>query len=175
MGGSQGARGVNEAVTRSLDALAAQGWQLLHITGPTDYQDMRDAYHGSAMAARAHVAAFCHQMELAYQVADVAIARSGASTLAELAFFGVPSILVPYPFAADDHQTRNAEIFSAAGAGVLIQQTDLTPAVLTDTLNAIVGQELKHTAMRAAARRLSHDDAAERIADTIEQLAAARS
>ena len=172
MGGSQGARGVNEAVTSSLDVLAAQGWQVLHITGPADYQAMHDAYQKTDMVAHAHVAAFCHRMELAYQIADVAIARSGASTLAELAYFGVPSILVPYPFAADDHQTKNAEIFAQTGAGLLIKQSDLNAAVMASVLSDIVALESKYATMKAAARKLSHDDAAERIADIIEELAA---
>jgi len=172
MGGSQGARGVNEAVTRSLDMLDAQGWQVLHITGPGDYQEITEAYQRTSMVAHSHVAAFCHRMELAYQVADVAIARSGASTLAELAYFGVPSILVPYPFAADDHQTKNAEIFSRAGAGVLIKQSELNADSLAEILNRITRDAASMAAMKAAARKLSHDDAAERIADVIEELAA---
>lgn len=167
VGGSQGARGVNNVVMQSLDQLDTLGLQILHITGPADYKDVRDAYQGKEIALRSHVAAFCHRMELAYQIADVALARSGASTLAELAFFGVPSILVPFPSAADDHQTKNAEIFSKAGAAVMIPQSELSPEMLTDTVGDILRDKKKHGAMQKAARKMSCDDAAERIANII--------
>ncbi len=167
VGGSQGARGVNNVVMHSLNQLDTLGLQILHITGPADYKDVRDAYQGKEIALRSHVAAFCHKMELAYQIADVALARSGASTLAELAFFGVPSILVPFPFAADDHQTKNADIFSTAGAAVMIPQSELSPEVLTDTVGDILRTKKKHDAMQKAARKMSRDDAAERIANII--------
>ncbi len=167
VGGSQGARGINNAVVESLPQLDALGLQILHITGPDDYQMVRDAYQGKPIALRSHVAAFCHRMELAYRSADVALARSGASTLSELALFGVPSILVPYPFAADDHQTKNADIFSRSGAGILVQQSDLSQETLASTISDITSLELKHSAMRSAAQKMSHQDAAEKIADFI--------
>jgi len=167
VGGSQGARGVNNAVMESLPQLDALGLQILHITGPEDYQTVRDAYQGKPIALRSHIAAFCQRMELAYRCADVALARSGASTLSELALFGVPSILVPYPFAADDHQTKNAGIFSRAGAGILIQQGGLNPETLGATINDIVSLELKHGAMSNAAHKMFHKDAAKRIADYV--------
>ncbi len=165
VGGSQGARGVNNAVAESLPQLDALGLQILHITGTDDYQTVRDAYQGKPIALRSHIAAFCHRMELAYRCADVALARSGASTLSELALFAVPSILVPYPFAADDHQTKNAEIFSKAGAGIVVQQGDLNPETLATTIRDVISRGKKHSAMKSAARKLSREDAAERIAD----------
>ena len=171
VGGSQGARGVNNAVAHSLNHLDALGIQLLHITGPTDYKDIKDHYQGKLIAVRSHVAAFCHRMDLAYRVADVALARSGASTLAELACFGVPSLLVPYPSAADDHQTKNAEIFDKAGAGILITETDLSPEKLAQTVGDILNNDKKRNAMKAAARKLAHDNAAEKIARIIEESA----
>ncbi len=77
---------------------------MLHIAGPTDYEEVRDVYAKIPMLKQ-HVAAFCHRMDLAYRAADLAIARSGASSMAELAYFGVPSLLVPYPHAAEDART----------------------------------------------------------------------
>ncbi len=169
IGGSQGARGINNAVAHSLDQLDALGIQVLHITGPGDYQEMRDAYAPKEIRLRSHVAAFCHRMDLAYRVADVALARSGASTLAELAAFGVPSILVPYPHAADDHQTKNAAIFDKAGAGIMIKETDLSPEELTSQVRRLVTDQRVHDRMKAAARKIAHLDAASKIADTIEE------
>lgn len=168
IGGSQGARGINNAVAHSLDQLDAIGVQILHITGPGDYQEMRDAYAPKEIRLRSHVAAFCHRMDLAYRVADVALARSGASTLAELATFGVPSILVPYPYAADDHQTKNAAIFDKAGAGMMIKETDLSPEELTEQVRRLIQDKEHHDKMEAAARGMAHPKAAVAIADALE-------
>lgn len=172
IGGSQGARGINNAVAHSLDQLDALGIQILHITGPADYQEMRDAYAPKEIRYRAHVGAFCHRMELAYRVADVALARSGASTLAELATFGVPSILVPYPYAADDHQTKNAAIFDKAGAGVMVKETDLSPEELTDQVRRLTKDRKRHGKMQTAARKLAYPHAASIIARAIEEAVA---
>ncbi|WP_166443025.1 undecaprenyldiphospho-muramoylpentapeptide beta-N-acetylglucosaminyltransferase [Phragmitibacter flavus] len=170
IGGSQGARGVNNAVTHSLDQLDALGVQLLHITGPGDYQEVCDAYQTKEIKLRSHIAAFCHRMELAYRVADMAVARSGASTLAELAYFGVPSLLVPYPTAADDHQTKNAAIFDKAGAGILVSELELSPEKLAAVVGEILNDSAKSQRMSQAAQQISCANAAERIADAIEQL-----
>lgn len=167
VGGSQGAQGVNRAVTESLSELDALGVQLLHITGPADYQEVRDAYQGKPIALRSHVGAFCHRMELAYRAADVALARSGASTLAELAYFGVPSILVPYPFAAEDHQTRNADIFAKAAAAIQMPQNELSADTLTDALRGLLKNEKKRQNMKKAARKMSRDNAAQEIANIV--------
>jgi len=170
MGGSQGARGVNRVVCMALEQFEKLGIQVLHIAGPTDYEEVRDAYAKHPLLSQ-HVAAFCHRMELAYQIADLAIARSGASTLTELAWFGIPSLLVPYPFAAEDHQTRNAEIFSNAGAAVLMPESDINATVLTDAVRGILTNPKKADSMKSAAQKLAARDSAERIASIVEEQA----
>lgn len=169
MGGSQGARGINRAVGTALKELFAEGIQILHITGPTDYQEVRDAYakHGDMPHT---VQAFCHRMELAYQVADLALARSGASTLTELAWFGTPSLLVPYPHAADDHQTRNAEIFDKEGAAKLMPESNLNATTLVEAVREILKNKKRSDKMRAAARKIAVRDSAARIADIVEEV-----
>lgn len=167
MGGSQGARGVNRAVCAALPEFEAMGIQVLHVAGPGDYEEVRDAYSKHPELAQ-HVAAFCHRMDLAYRVADLAIARSGASSLSELGFFGVPSLLVPYPYAAEDHQTRNAEIFAEAGASLLLKESDLGGSVLADAVRSVLNDPAKAQKMAAAARQAAVPDAAEKIADLIE-------
>lgn len=167
VGGSQGAKGINNAVAHTLSELDALGIQILHITGPGDYQEARDSYQNKPIALRSHVAAFCHRMDLAYKVADVALARSGASTLAELAYFGVPSLLVPYPYAADDHQTKNAGIFDQAGAAMLVTESALSPEKLADTVGDLLNHESKRKAMSKCAKAIAYKDAAEKIADII--------
>ncbi len=166
MGGSQGARGVNRVVGMALEQFEKMGIQVLHIAGPTDYEEVRDVYAKHPLLPQ-HVAAFCHRMDLAYRVADLAIARSGASSMAELAYFGVPSLLVPYPFAAEDHQTRNAEIFDSAGAARMLIEKDLNADILADAVRSILMDSKKSEAMKRAANKQAVRNAAEKIADLI--------
>jgi UDP-N-acetylglucosamine--N-acetylmuramyl-(pentapeptide) pyrophosphoryl-undecaprenol N-acetylglucosamine transferase len=109
-------------------------------------------------------------MPSAYAVADLIIARSGASSLTEIAIVGNPSILVPYPFAADDHQTRNAEVFSSAGAAILIQERDLDAEKLADLTTSILQDLPTYKRMAKAARALAVPDAAERVCTAIEAI-----
>ncbi len=163
MGGSQGARGINRVVGMTLPAFEQMGIQILHITGPGDYEEARDVYAKHPLLPQ-HVAAFCHRMELAYRVADLAIARAGASTLAELTYFGVPSLLVPYPHAADDHQTRNAEIFAQAGAARLMPESGLNDQTLARAVESILLDETAAHTMSTAALALARPNAASEIA-----------
>jgi UDP-N-acetylglucosamine--N-acetylmuramyl-(pentapeptide) pyrophosphoryl-undecaprenol N-acetylglucosamine transferase len=169
MGGSQGARGINRAVGTGLRELFGMGIQILHITGPNDYQEVKDSYAKHADMPHT-VVSFCHQMELAYQIADVALARSGASSLTELAYFGVPSLLVPYPFAADDHQTRNAEIFAKAGAAILMPESQLNATTLVEAVDSIVNDPKTSQSMTNAARALAVRDSAAQIANIVEEV-----
>jgi UDP-N-acetylglucosamine--N-acetylmuramyl-(pentapeptide) pyrophosphoryl-undecaprenol N-acetylglucosamine transferase len=171
MGGSQGARGVNRAVGMALEEFEKMGIQVLHIAGPTDYEEVRDVYAKIPMLKQ-HVAAFCHRMDLAYRVADLAIARSGASSMSELAYFGVPSLLVPYPYAAEDHQTRNAEIFDQAGAAKLMRESDLNADTLADAVRSIINDPRKAGEMKKAAQKLAVKNSAEKIADLLVKTAA---
>lgn len=166
MGGSQGARGVNRAVGMALEQFEKMGIQVLHIAGPTDYEEVRDVY-AKIPLLKQHVAAFCHRMDLAYRAADLAIARSGASSMSELAYFGVPSLLVPYPHAAEDHQTRNAEIFDKVGAGRLIRESDLNGDSLADAVRSILNDPRKASDMKQAAQKIAVKNSAEKIADLI--------
>ena len=170
MGGSQGARGVNRAVGMALEEFEKMGIQVLHIAGPTDYEEVRDVYAKIPMLKQ-HVAAFCHRMDLAYRAADLAIARSGASSMAELAYFGVPSLLVPYPHAAEDHQTRNAEIFNKAGAARLIRESDLNADSLADAVRGIINDPRKAGEMKKAAQKLAVKNSAEKIAELLVKVA----
>ena len=117
IGGSQGARGLNRLVLGALPALAEglPSLQVLHLSGTLDLEEVKAGYEGCPL--QSHVAPFCHEMAKAYAITDLVVARSGASTLNELATFGFPSVLVPYPHAADHHQHANARIFTEAGGG----------------------------------------------------------
>lgn len=123
MGGSQGAHRVNELTCEALQHLPEEEIQVLLLTGPDDFP-MADEAFGNAAVGGA-VRPFCAEMQYAYAAADIIVCRSGASSLTEIAHYALPAVMVPYPFAADDHQTRNAEIFSKPGAGVLWTQDEL--------------------------------------------------
>ncbi len=153
MGGSQGATGINEAVLGVLPQLAESGVQVIHLTGPGADEAMRAAYEKAGVPA--YVAPFCHDMGSAYSAADFAIARSGAASLAELAQAGLPSVLIPYPFAAENHQFHNAEIFSKRGAAILISQSNLTPASLLKALRWFLDDPQAIPTMSAAATKLA--------------------
>jgi len=166
-GASQGARTVNEAVTRIWPAFAAAHpeWQLLHLAGAADEAAVRQAYDDAKTPA--HVLAFTHEMPLALAAADAAISRAGASTLAELTALGLPSILLPYPYHKDRHQHANAEVLVAAGAAICIEDTGdagLTAPALRNALD-LIADARRRAEMSAAARTLARPDAAERVAD----------
>jgi UDP-N-acetylglucosamine--N-acetylmuramyl-(pentapeptide) pyrophosphoryl-undecaprenol N-acetylglucosamine transferase len=164
MGGSQGAHGLNDAVVAALPALKDQV-QVVHLSGAQDEQNLRETYQRAGIPA--FVAAFHHRMEEAYSAADLAIARSGAASLTELSHFALPSILLPYPFAAEDHQTLNAKIFDQAGAAVLLPEHDATPEVLGAKLRWLLDDPARLSEMSKRSAKLAPHGAAERVAETI--------
>lgn len=163
-GGSQGARRLNELSAEAAACLPPDT-QVLHIAGALDFERVSDIARGRPSYK---VLGFCDQMPAAYAVADLIIARSGASSLTEIAISGQPSILVPYPFAADDHQTRNAEVFADAGAAKLIQERDLDPEKLAALATSILRDLPTYKRMAKAARALAIPDAAQRLCAAIE-------
>ena len=167
MGGSQGARGINQAMIRALPSLREISLQVIHLAGARDARLLEDNYRRENIPA--HVAAFHHQMEEVYSAADLAIARSGASSLAELALFALPSLLVPYPYAADDHQTRNAEIFVRGNAALLVKESDLAGDNLAKRIRELLGDRERLRAMSTAATALAPKNAAGLIVETMER------
>ena len=163
-GGSQGARRLNDLCAAAASQLPPTT-QILHIAGAADYQRVCEITRNRPGY---QVLGFCDQMPAAYAVADLVIARAGASSLTEIALAGQPSILVPYPFAADDHQTRNAEVFAAAGAATLAKEQDLTADKLAGLACAILHDLPTYKRMAQAARALAMPDAAARICAAIE-------
>ena len=167
MGGSQGALRLNEVIGESLAHLPADRVQVLHITGPRDY-DMAKAAHVAAPDDLHTVAMpFCSEMQWPLAAADLALCRSGASTLTELAAYGVPAILVPYPYAAHDHQTKNAKVFVDRGAAVLWPQDELTPETFAERAAALIGDEDRIQEMGDAMKSLDLPGASEAICDVI--------
>ncbi len=166
MGGSQGASGINQAIIKSLPLIKTAALQVIHLSGTRDERLVADNYRREQI--RAFVAAFHHHMEEVYSAADFAIARSGAASLAELAFFGLPSILIPFPYAADDHQTRNAEIFSDAGVAFVLKESELTPESLSQKIREMTDHPEQIRRMSEKCVTLAPRDAAQRVAITME-------
>ncbi len=163
VGGSQGARALNACVPQALALLApAQCPEVRHQAGRT-LEVAQRAYAEAGVTAQ--VDAFIDDMPAALGWADLVVCRAGASTIAELGAAGVASVLVPFPHAVDDHQTRNAEYLVRAGAAVLLPEAEATPAQLAALLRELLGDRLRLQRMAEAARAAAWRDAAGLIAD----------
>ncbi len=169
-GGSQGARRLNELSAEAAAQLPPET-QVLHIAGALDFERVKEI---AKDRPGYKVLGFCDDMPAAYAVADLIVARSGASSLTEIAIAGLPAILVPYPYAADDHQTRNAEVFSEAGAAKLVQERDLDSAKLAAMAGGILSDLQTRSAMAQAARALAIPDAADRVCEAVEATLSSR-
>ena len=173
IGGSQGARILNETLPRALAELPAQARpDVWHQAGRSGLAAARDAYAAAGVTAR--VDEFIDDIGAAYQWADLVVARAGALTVAELASIGVGAILVPFKAAIDDHQTRNARHFVEGGAGVLIAEQELTPAGLARALAGCLGDFDRLAAMAEAAHGKARLAAAQTLATACLEAAEAR-
>lgn len=171
VGGSQGARSINEVIAALVTRRALpQDWQILHVSGERDYEYMQAEERALFGENRVVLVPYLRDMADAYALTDLVIARAGASTLGELAALGVPSILVPYPFASDDHQLRNARAFESAGACVVLEDRELNADTLWWTLRSAMEPE-RLSAMRTAARSLAAGDPVATILARIDSLA----
>ena len=167
MGGSQGAHGINEAVVAVLRRFGEKEVQFIHLTGKEDENYVYECYRKEGIPA--FVSAFYDRMEEAYTIADLAVARSGAASLTELSYFGLPTILIPYPFAAENHQFFNAEIFARHSVAEVLEES----RVNGDTLSSLIDHFLNNGALvrRPAGQpaALGPETAANRIVEIIEK------
>ena len=168
VGGSLGAKALNDTVPRALALIpAATRPVVTHQSGAQHLEALKAAY--AAAGVQADARAFIDDMAAAYAGADLAICRAGATTVAELAAAGVPSVLVPFPHAVDDHQTRNARFLSDAGAAALVPQSELAPERLAALLARFDRAHLLEMASRA--RALGRPDATRSVAQACMELA----
>jgi UDP-N-acetylglucosamine--N-acetylmuramyl-(pentapeptide) pyrophosphoryl-undecaprenol N-acetylglucosamine transferase len=160
-GGSQGARGINQVVAQWVrrGGVNDAGVQLIWATGKGPYAEYRDLE-----SPLVKIRPFIAPMQGAYAAADLAVCRAGAMATAELAAWGVPAILIPLPTAAADHQTANARALALSGAAVMIAQSELSDASLSQAIQNLADNAPARRAMRAAALRRARPDAADRIA-----------
>jgi UDP-N-acetylglucosamine--N-acetylmuramyl-(pentapeptide) pyrophosphoryl-undecaprenol N-acetylglucosamine transferase len=154
----------------ALPALASRDLQFFHLSGPADAEKVRRAYAEKNLRAVVH--GFFGEMETALGAATVAVSRSGASSLAELAAIGVPSVLVPFPAATDNHQFFNAKAFQETGAAHLLEQKNSTPQKLAEMILELATDDAAREKMQSALAKWHAPQAAERIAETMLQLIA---
>lgn len=171
-GGSQGAHRINQAMKEALPHLTRlrHRLQFIHATGERDHPDMEASYQ--AWKGQARVLPFIEDMALAYAAADLVVCRAGATTIAELTALGKPSLLVPYPFATNDHQRGNAEELVRVGGARLILDRDLTGHQLALELQELLDDVPALAAMGRASRSVGRPQAASHLADLVCQLAA---
>jgi UDP-N-acetylglucosamine--N-acetylmuramyl-(pentapeptide) pyrophosphoryl-undecaprenol N-acetylglucosamine transferase len=168
-GGSQGARTLNRAAAEYL--LDRPDARAVIQTGDQDYAWMRERL--GALSSRVCVRAYFEAMHRAYAAATVCLARAGALTVSELSAAAVPSILVPYPHAADDHQSYNASFLAEAGGAIVIRDSDLNKDALAAVLDPLLADPARLAAMRSALERSARKDAAARIAVDVLAVASA--
>lgn len=171
LGGSQGAHRVNVLMMEAMELLQAQGLnlRLIHQTGAADREQVANWY--ARLGIDAKVESFIRDMAWAYSRADLAVSRAGATTCAELAAMGLPALLIPYPFAADNHQATNGEYYQKGNGCKVLRESGLTGEILAATISQhLHNREELHT-MAANMKTMAKPDATERIVDECMRLA----
>lgn len=183
-GGSQGARHINQALVSNAPALLAhKELCVLHLTGRKEWQSVKDSLEavlGEALTDEATVQAalkrwklldYCDNMPAAFASSDFVLSRAGASSLAELAVAAKPALLVPFPYATDDHQRKNAESLVEAGAALMVPDAELDGSLLLTALLSLVNDAELRAKMTVAAKGIERADAASRIAQLLMSIA----
>jgi UDP-N-acetylglucosamine--N-acetylmuramyl-(pentapeptide) pyrophosphoryl-undecaprenol N-acetylglucosamine transferase len=167
-GGSQGSRTLNHAALQSwpLFRKAGVAIRITHQTGASGFAEIRDAFALSGIEGE--IVPFISAMPAAFADADLVVCRAGAGAVSELAAAGKPSILVPFPYAADNHQTRNAQAMERGGASRLVRDAEMTGEKLVETVSRIMADLAR---MGEAARQFAKPGAAGRAADVLEEVA----
>jgi UDP-N-acetylglucosamine--N-acetylmuramyl-(pentapeptide) pyrophosphoryl-undecaprenol N-acetylglucosamine transferase len=169
-GGSQGAHAINMAMVEAAPLLArAHTLKVVHQTGERDLEMVRDAYRRAGLESR--VEPFLYEMDREMRTADLVVCRAGATTLAELAASGTPSILVPLPTATDDHQRRNAKALVTRGAATMIEEREMSGDRLAAEILELAGDAARRGRIGEAAQGLARPDAAQVIAEKVLSLA----
>jgi UDP-N-acetylglucosamine--N-acetylmuramyl-(pentapeptide) pyrophosphoryl-undecaprenol N-acetylglucosamine transferase len=166
VGGSQGAKSINRTLGDALERLLKQ-YNVIWQTGSFGVPDSvsKSLIEIETQRNRLRVQPFIDEMEIAYAAADLAVCRAGAMTIAELAICSLPAILIPFPYATDDHQTANAKSLCDVGAASMIRDSELNASVLLGEINRILESSNLLDNMRASMSRLAKPDAAQRIAE----------
>ncbi len=167
MGGSQGAEAINKVVLQSLPGISAliPGLQIIHLTGKQGFQEAKEAYDN--MGIDFFVSEFSNDIGTAYRLSDLVICRAGANTIAEITAVGIPAILIPYPYATDNHQYWNACELARTGGALIIKQEELKPERVIKLVSDLLMNEEGLDNMKKINRGLSKPFAASRVVDKI--------
>lgn len=160
MGGSKGAHGINNVIVDMLGSMPGD-IQFIHLTGREDMDLVKAAYARHGM--RAHVEDFSSRMDVIYSAADLVIGRAGSGSLSEITFFGLPSILMPYPYSRDRHQHKNADFMAGRGAALAV----LEDSVSVDSIIELIESKAKLQEMAEKSKGLADPNAVEKIVDEI--------
>ena len=169
MGGSLGARTINESVVAALSEWSDKGYQLIWQTGRSYEQRAQEVIQQYEISKRASVSAYIDRMDLAYRMADVAVSRAGALSVSELCLSELPTILIPSPNVAEDHQTKNARALSSRGAAISLTDVVAVGRV-GHTLSELLVDDTRREEMKSALRRLATPRAVDHIVDQMERL-----
>jgi UDP-N-acetylglucosamine--N-acetylmuramyl-(pentapeptide) pyrophosphoryl-undecaprenol N-acetylglucosamine transferase len=171
-GGSQGAHPLNQAMEEALIHLRELKGRLriIHQTGEKDYAEVKEAYRREGFEAEVYP--FIHDMDRAYAAADLVLCRAGATSLFELMAMGKPAIVVPYPYAANDHQTLNAQTLVEAGAALMVANRDLSGVQLSRILRQVSTDPVRLQEMAERAAALAKPEAAEMIVNLCYEMVA---
>jgi UDP-N-acetylglucosamine--N-acetylmuramyl-(pentapeptide) pyrophosphoryl-undecaprenol N-acetylglucosamine transferase len=171
-GGSQGARAINEAMIAALPNLKSLpiALRIKHQTGPADFEKVKAGYAAAGWNEQVAVTSYIDDMMNDFAAADLVICRAGATTTAELIAAGKASIMIPFPYAADDHQRKNAEALQAAGAARMIVQQELNGERLVKEIETLAREPQQIDRMEEASRKLARGDSAKAAVDLIEGL-----
>lgn len=174
VGGSRGARPINDAVVQSLMELGNRPYQILYVTGEVHYEKVKKEVELSGSSKNVVVKPFVHNMPQVLAGTDLTVARAGATTLAELTSLGIPSILIPSPYVTNNHQEKNARSLSDHGAAELLLEKDLTRDTLLESIDRILLNESRLQEMKQAAKKLGIPDSAQRLYRLMQELAASK-
>ncbi|MCF3648997.1 UDP-N-acetylglucosamine--N-acetylmuramyl-(pentapeptide) pyrophosphoryl-undecaprenol N-acetylglucosamine transferase [Synoicihabitans lomoniglobus] len=170
LGGSQGARALNTWAEKSAPLLAANGVQMLVVTGPGKSEGRVDAFKGpNGETIKSVSIPFCDRMAELFSASDLVVSRSGAGTIAELVACGVPAVLVPYPTAADNHQAANAAEFAHQGGGIMVEESDIDQ--LQGVVEQLVADEERRSELRANISRMNMASTLDLMFEDMENLA----
>ncbi len=172
VGGSRGARPINDAVVQSLMVFGKRPYQVLYVTGEVHYEKVKKEVELSGSPKNVVVKPFVHNMPQVLAGIDLTVARAGATTLAELTSLGIPSILIPSPYVTNNHQEKNARSLSDHGAAKLLLEKDLTRDTLLESIDQILLNESSLQEMKQAAKKLGIPDSAQRLYRLMQELAA---
>ena len=169
-GGSRGAKPINDAVLKSLTELSEKPYQVLYVTGEVHYEEVKKETALIGSPENVVIKPFLHNMPEILAGTDLTVARSGATTLAELTSLGIPSILIPSPYVTNNHQEKNARSLSDHGAAILLQEKELTSKRLIELMDHILMDDKKLMDMKKSAKELGIPDAAKKLSSLMEEL-----